>query len=78
VLLKIPELVSSGWPLHDFPNDGFVRVEEARWGTFLGCIPADHLDEMGHMLGDDAGGDNAWSYLEFYRGLAAHLRAQNL
>jgi hypothetical protein len=22
------------------PNDGLVRVEDARWGTFLGCIPA--------------------------------------
>jgi len=32
------------------PNDGLVTVASARWGTFLGCIPADHPDEIGHIL----------------------------
>lgn len=28
-------------------NDGFVSVESAKWGTFLGTIPADHAQEVG-------------------------------
>lgn len=31
-------------------NDGAVSVESAKWGTYLGEIPADHLDEMGWNL----------------------------
>jgi triacylglycerol lipase len=77
-LLKIPELVTAGWPLDDAPNDGFVRVEEAKWGTFLGCVPADHLDEVGQLLGDDPGDGNSWDYLEYYRSTVAFLRSQGL
>jgi triacylglycerol lipase len=77
-LLKIPELVTSGFPFDDEPNDGFVRVSEARWGTFLGCVPADHFDEIGQLAGDRPGGDNAWDYLGFYRDLVGQLRAAGL
>lgn len=28
-------------------NDGMVTVESAKWGSFRGCIPADHLDQVG-------------------------------
>lgn len=28
-------------------NDGFVSVESARWGTFLGAIDADHVQQVG-------------------------------
>lgn len=30
-------------------NDGVVSVESARWGTFLGELPADHMDEVGQV-----------------------------
>ncbi len=39
-----------GWLFDPTPNDGLVTVASARWGTFLGCIPADHPDEIGHIL----------------------------
>ena len=29
-------------------NDGLVGVESAQWGEFMGTIPADHMDEIGH------------------------------
>jgi triacylglycerol lipase len=29
-------------------NDGLVTVESAKWGTFMGCVPADHMDQMGY------------------------------
>jgi triacylglycerol lipase len=60
------------------PNDGLVDVGRAHWGTFLGCIPADHLDEMGHLLGDAPGGTNKFDHLVFYEGLVKWLRAKGL
>lgn len=30
-------------------NDGVVLVSSARWGEFLGIIPADHFDEVGQI-----------------------------
>lgn len=30
-------------------NDGMVEVASARWGQFMGCIPADHFDEVGQI-----------------------------
>ena len=35
----------------DRPNDGLVPVDSAIWGEFLGCIPADHFDQIGQILG---------------------------
>ena len=29
------------------PSDGMIAVESARWGTFQGCVPADHYDLVG-------------------------------
>jgi triacylglycerol lipase len=29
------------------PNDGLVQVASAKWGTFRGCVPSDHIDEVG-------------------------------
>jgi triacylglycerol lipase len=29
------------------PNDGLVQVASAKFGTFRGCVPADHADEVG-------------------------------
>jgi triacylglycerol lipase len=31
------------------PNDGLVTVSSAKWGAFLGCIQADHFDEIGQI-----------------------------
>ncbi len=33
------------------PSDGMISVDSARWGDFLGCVPADHYDVIGR-LGD--------------------------
>lgn len=50
------------------PTDGMVAVASARWGTFRGCIPADHDHVIGQlhrasrdvMTGFDAGRFYAW------------------
>jgi triacylglycerol lipase len=60
------------------PNDGLVTVSSARWGQFLGCVPADHLDEIGQLLGASPGPLNDWSYQDFYAAVIAMLRARGL
>ena len=60
------------------PNDGLVPVPSSRHGTFLGCIPADHLDEIGHILGDSPGIGNDFDHYQFYRDLVAHIRSTGL
>lgn len=76
VILKVPQLLISD--LHGMPNDGLIPIESARWGTFLGCVPADHFDEIGQLFGDPPGLQNAWSHLEFYADLVKFLRAHGL
>ena len=57
-------------------NDGLVPVASARYGTFLGCVPADHLDEMCQIAGASPGVGNAFDCHLFYRQLADWLVAQ--
>ncbi len=54
-------------------NDGLVPVGSAKWGTFLGCIPADHLDEVGQIGGQSPGAGNPFDHVLFYRQLADWL-----
>ena len=54
-------------------NDGLVPIGSARWGTFLGCIPADHLDEVCQIAGQSPGPGNPFDCLTFYRQLAEFL-----
>ena len=76
VLLKLTETISAG--LANDPNDGLVRVVDAKHGVFLGCVPADHLDEMGHLLGDSPGIGNGFDHKQFYADLVGMLRARGL
>jgi triacylglycerol lipase len=73
-LLAIAEMVLDGGIGNPYPNDGLVRVVDARWGEFLGCLPADHLDEVGQLLGDSPGIGNDWEHRQFYADLVAYLR----
>lgn len=75
-LLDIPESIVDGDG--DIANDGLVRVHDARWGRFLGCVPADHFDEIGQLFGDSPGRGNDFDHLRFYIELVAWLRAQGL
>ncbi len=77
-LLSVTETYLDGGLLDPYPNDGLVRVKDAQWGTFLGCVPADHLDEIGHLFGDSPGLGNSWRHDEFYAELIAYLRQQGL
>lgn len=74
LLMKVPELVIAGFS--GTPNDGLVPVASAHWGTFLGCVPADHLDEIGQPLGVNPG--SPWNHLDFYSDIVKFVRAQGL
>ena len=56
-------------------NDGLVSAQSARHGEFWGCVPADHMDQVGQILGDSPGFGNDFDHKAFYRGLVAHLRS---
>ena len=62
--------------LSQVPNDGLVQVESAKHGTFLGCVPADHLDEIGQLFGDIPGIGNNWRHKAFFLALVQYLRVQ--
>lgn len=55
------------------PNDGLCSVTSAKWGYFRGCIPADHMEQLGQKNLPDVnvrtGFDIAW----FYTNVAAEF-----
>lgn len=77
-LLSLTEGILAGSVFDPAANDGLVRVQDAKWGTFLGCVPADHLDEIGQLLGDSPGVGNGWDYVSFYDELVLFLRKKGL
>lgn len=77
-LLAVTESILDGGLFQSLPNDGLVRVEHGKHGEFWGCIPADHLDEVGQLFGDGPGLGNDWDYKKFYVDLVAALRARGL
>jgi triacylglycerol lipase len=55
------------------PNDGMATVESAKWGTFRGCVPADHLDEVGQPKHDGPVKHTGFDATRFYRNVAFDL-----
>ena len=55
-------------------KETMVRVEDAKWGTFLGCVPADHIDQVGHLFGDKPGLINPFNHKKMFRWLVKMLR----
>ena len=73
-LFSLPELLLSHYDGGGV-NDALVRAKDARWGEFWGCVPADHLDQIGQLFGDAPGGSNPFRYRDLYGALVDHLRA---
>jgi len=44
-------------------NDGQVPTESGVWGEWLGELPADHADEVGHIMDED---NPSFDHLDFY------------
>jgi triacylglycerol lipase len=61
-----------------FDNDGLVPVTSAKWGTFMECVPADHLKEVGMLFQNGADPTSGFDHLLFFRAVVARLRAEGL
>jgi triacylglycerol lipase len=59
-------------------SDGLVPVESAKWGTFMECVPADHLKEVGMLFQNGADPVSGYDHLLFFRAVVARLRAEGL
>lgn len=72
-LTLLPMAAISGQGLKRIPNDGMTTVASAKWGEFRGCIPADHLDEVGQPQHDGPSKETGFDHVRFYRNLAYDL-----
>jgi len=74
-LLVPTATVLGGWnPFDRTPNDGIVPTASMIWGTFVGCIPADHFDEVGQIADYFPDLISGFDHLDFYRTLVKRLR----
>lgn len=66
-------VVATEWGLPPDVSDGLVTVRSAKWGTFMGCVPADHLDEVGmpNVNGADL---SIFDSKKFFRDVVTELR----
>jgi triacylglycerol lipase len=55
------------------PNDGLCPVRSARWGRFRGCVPADHMEQLGRGGIPDANVRTRVDIAAFYAAIAADL-----
>jgi triacylglycerol lipase len=56
-------------------TDGFVAVAHAKWGRFNGCIPADHVDELGKLDNQSMNPRTGFDHLRFYKSVVRDLAA---
>ena len=58
-------------------QDGLVTLQSAQWGRFLGCVPADHFDEVCQIAGESPGIGNDFACLGLYENLGKLLTANH-
>lgn len=54
-------------------NDGMVTVQSAKWGRFMGCVPADHFDEVGQIAHTGPVPESGFDHVRFYRDMVAAM-----
>jgi triacylglycerol lipase len=60
------------------PSDGLVPIASAKWGTFMQCVPADHLKEVGMVFQNGPDWISGFDHLAFFRRVVKRLRLQGL
>lgn len=48
-------------------------MQSAKLGLFRGCIPADHLDEVGQVNDMGVNANTGFDHIRFYRNVAFEL-----
>jgi triacylglycerol lipase len=77
VLVPVDAILQSQVPSSTV-QDGLVTLDSAMWGTFLGCVPADHFDEVCQIAGESPGIGNDFNCLGLYENLGNLLTANGL
>ncbi len=57
-------------------NDGMITVRSSRWGIFLGCVAADHWDEVGQLKKTAEDPGSGFDHKRFYLNLVRFLRSK--
>ncbi|MEZ4239697.1 MAG: hypothetical protein R3F59_26785 [Myxococcota bacterium] len=70
----VAELAAEGEA--EAPNDGLCPVRSARWGRFRGCVPADHMEQLGRGGIPDANVRTRVDIAAFYAAVARDLARQ--
>ncbi len=60
------------------PNDGLATIASAKWGTFRGCIPADHMEQLGQKNIPDVNVRTGFDVARFYANVAGDLAGHGL
>ena len=60
------------------PNDGVATVTSAHWGAFRGCIPADHMEQLGQYQLPDVNVRTGIDIAAFYTAVSKDLARQGL
>lgn len=76
-LAPFARLLERGDPAR-WVNDGLITVESARWGRFMGCVPADHFDEVGQIAHRGPVRESGFDHVVFYRDMVRRLRQEGL
>ena len=71
LLAPVAAIVAHGTDL--LPNDGLSTVASSKHGTFRGCIPADHFDEVGQIKDEQRNSRTGFDHIRFYRNVAFDL-----
>ena len=58
------------------PNDGVSTVESSIFGEFMGCYPADHLDQVGQINDEGTDPDTGFNYQRLYLYIAEDLATE--
>lgn len=58
------------------PNDGLATIASAKWGSFKGCIPADHMEQLGQKSIPDVNVRTGFDVARFYANVAGDLAEQ--
>ncbi len=77
----VPQLLPGAAIIHardGSPQDGLVTVPSAKHGTFLGCISADHFQEVGQPALGGPDIITGFDHLAFYKRIARDLEARGL
>jgi len=60
------------------PSDGMIALASAKWGTFRGCLPADHYDVIGQIGNRTRDPLTGFDARKFYAWLASDLASRGL